>query len=70
MGKLTFDHVVMILSWTLGYLGADRFYKGQTGLGVLKLITLGGTFVWRLIDAAYYTSHAGTSARATRNITP
>jgi len=63
MGKLGYEHVVMILSWTLGYLGADRFYKGQAGLGVLKLITAGGIFVWWLIDALYYTFKAGETAR-------
>jgi TM2 domain-containing membrane protein YozV len=56
-------HVVMILSWCLGFLGADRFYKGQTLWGILKLVTLGGLFVWWLIDALYYTAKAGESAR-------
>lgn len=41
----------VILSWLLGGLGVDRFYLGYTGLGVLKLITLGGCGVWHLIDA-------------------
>ena len=39
-----------ILAWVLGGLGVDRFYTGQIGLGVLKLLT-GGCFgiLW-LID--------------------
>lgn len=53
------DHIRMALSWCLGYLGADRFYDGQVRLGILKLITVGGFFVWWLIDAAYYTTKAG-----------
>ena len=57
-------HITMILSWLLGYLGADRFYNGQILWGVLKLITLGACGIWWLIDAAYYTYKAGESVRA------
>jgi TM2 domain-containing membrane protein YozV len=39
-----------LLSYFLGGLGADRFYLGHTGLGVLKLITCGGVFIWWFID--------------------
>lgn len=39
------------VSWFLGYLGIDRFIRGQVGLGILKLITGGGFGVWWLYDA-------------------
>jgi TM2 domain-containing membrane protein YozV len=39
-----------LLSLLLGFLGADRFYLGQSALGALKLLTCGGFFVWWMID--------------------
>ena len=42
--------VALLLSIFLGSLGVDRFYLGYIGLGVVKLITLGGCGVWWLID--------------------
>jgi TM2 domain-containing membrane protein YozV len=36
----------LIMSIIFGSLGFDRFIMGQVGLGILKLITLGGCGVW------------------------
>ena len=37
-------------SFICGVLGVDRFMRGQIGLGILKLFTVGGCGVWALID--------------------
>ena len=50
----------LLLSIFLGSLGIDRFYLGNTGLGIGKLLTLGGLGIWSLIDMIMI---------ATRNVT-
>ena len=42
--------VLLVLSTIFGLSGADRFYAGQIGLGLLKLFTLGGIGVWYFVD--------------------
>lgn len=42
--------VMIIISILLGNIGVDRFILGDGKLGVLKLVTSGGFFVWWIID--------------------
>ncbi|MDO4819295.1 MAG: TM2 domain-containing protein [Prevotella sp.] len=42
--------LVLILSIFLGSLGIDRFFIGDTGIGVGKLLTCGGAGIWTIID--------------------
>ena len=49
---------VLILAVLLGNLGVDRFYLGDSAMGALKLLTLGGCFIWWLIDLFSASSRA------------
>lgn len=40
----------LILSILVGYLGVDRFYIGDVGLGIGKLLTCGGLGIWAIVD--------------------
>lgn len=42
--------VALVLSIILGYLGIDRFYIGDVGLGIGKLLTCGGAGIWEIVD--------------------
>lgn len=42
--------ISIILSVLVGSLGIDRIYIGDTGLGIIKLLTCGGCGIWWIID--------------------
>jgi len=46
-----------------GLIGLDRFYRGQVGWGVVKLITLGGVGIWAFIDFCRYTYRFGKTGQ-------
>lgn len=59
---------VWVYAVLLGLLGADRFARGQVGLGILKLITIGGFCAWYFIDLVVALEKAyGTGAFKTED---
>lgn len=41
---------ILIISILIGGWGIDRFMLGETGLGIAKLLTCGGCYIWWIID--------------------
>lgn len=42
--------LVLLMSIFFGSIGVDRFIMGHIGLGLLKLVTIGGFGIWWLVD--------------------
>lgn len=42
--------IVLIISLLGGSLGIDRFFIGDMGMGIGKLITCGGFGIWAIVD--------------------
>jgi TM2 domain/GYF domain 2 len=42
--------IALVISGFLGVFGIDRFYLGYTGIGIAKLLTIGGFGIWALTD--------------------
>ena len=40
----------LLLCFFLGTLGIHRFYVGKVGTGILMILTVGGLYIWQLID--------------------
>jgi TM2 domain-containing membrane protein YozV len=40
----------LLLAIFLGEFGAQSFYTGKIGIGILQLVTLGGCGIWTIID--------------------
>jgi TM2 domain-containing membrane protein YozV len=53
----------LLLSFFLGVLGIDRFYTGQIGLGIGKLLTGGGCGIWALVDLILYATRKVNDAQ-------
>jgi TM2 domain-containing membrane protein YozV len=48
---------ILIFSILLGMWGIDRFVLGEAGLGVAKILTCGGCYVWWIIDMVNAQDH-------------
>ncbi|MDR2683285.1 MAG: TM2 domain-containing protein, partial [Dysgonamonadaceae bacterium] len=42
--------VTLVISLLVGALGIDRFFIGDVGLGIGKLLTCGGLGIWTIVD--------------------
>lgn len=55
--------VLLVLAVLFGWLGADRFANRRIGLGLVKLVTIGGLGFWWLIDIVIFAAQAISAFR-------
>ena len=48
--ELAEKHILLVLAILGGMLGADQAYRGKVLLAFIKAITIGGLFIWYLLD--------------------
>jgi len=55
------SHVFLVITVVGGMFGLDKAYKGDYALAILKLLTLGGLWIWQLYDIYVAAGEAGRS---------
>jgi hypothetical protein len=55
------SHVFLLVTLVGGMFGLDKAYKGNYLLAVLKLLTLGGLWIWQIYDIYVAAGDAGRS---------
>ena len=59
---ITKAHITLWIAVTpLGFIGVDRAYRGDTLLGIFKMLTIGGLGLWFLADAYIAAAEAGNT---------
>ncbi|MBG0788913.1 MAG: TM2 domain-containing protein [Desulfovibrionaceae bacterium] len=64
-GEPKYQSVCLLFAIIGGFYGFDRFYLGHRVLGLLKIFTFGGLFVWYGLDIilAILNAHKDSSGR-------